>query len=117
MHWEELVRLATNTGFCSPVLYETESLQYHDDAVAKRLPADVKYRAATYRLFKRGKRDNDVTADSSGDVNTAVRMSYSGGLKNGADEFWLTSNTVLEVSTCTWESEILPRDMKQSVTV
>ena len=92
LHWEELVRLATSAGFCSPVLYETTTLQYHDDAIAKRLPADMKYKAATFRLFKRGESDGDV-------ISTALQMSYSGGLKNDADEFRLTSSNVLKVGT------------------
>ena len=100
MHWQELVHVAQHAGFCSPVLYEAEQLQYHDETVTDRLPSHIKYKAVTYRLFKRETRDkNDVsTDDDADDVSALMRLTYTGGLKNGADEFWLTASTVLEVS-------------------
>ena len=103
MHWQELVHVAQHAGFCSPVLYEAEKLQYHDETVTDRLPSDIKYKAVTYRLFKRETRDkNDVsTDDDADDVSALMRLTYTGGLKNGADEFWLTASTVLEVSLLT----------------
>ena len=40
MHWERLCAIAKKVGFCAPVLYESEDLEHHDDAILERIPGN-----------------------------------------------------------------------------
>ena len=86
--WQDLIRISEECGFARPQLVTSHRFEIKDEAISK-VVGDIKYVAATYRIFKL-----PAAADKTLEPCEAT---YQGNITGYPDAFALNSALKFEV--------------------